>query len=309
MSEHIVHTGILEDSIAIMPYLKEIPEDFLQAAQRHIGFARLGCITVSGDTYSFRLLEEYKPLWKKRDDLLEAKLAFVLGWVSHRACDREMKPIWHTVEISGRGSDANPAVSPTECSVYHEGTLYNLYYSEDPAFHLAIFPSLLADWTGAELVNLPLMAEFVESSYAMNMMNIQTILPPSLEQQSSDQRFIEDVCLQAQKFYVDISRYARASSRAVPDLKKSYVIDINWYDEKDLIVALVSRLRRGEKLAGPEVKESMDSPASSHYGRALQLSLRYIISAAAYFTDDNMSIETLKERLDIGKKGPGGLGV
>jgi hypothetical protein len=309
MSEHIVHTGILEDSAAIMPYLEKIPDDFLQAVQRHIGFARLGCITVSGDTYSFRLLEEYKPLWKTRNDLLEAKLAFVLGWVSHRACDREMKPIWRTVEISGRGSDANPAVSPTECSVYHEGTLYNLYYSEDPIFHLAIFPGHLADWPGAELVNLSLMAEFVENSYAMNMMDIQTILPPSPEQQSSDQRFIEDVCLRAQKFYVDISRYTHASSQAVPDLKKSYVIDIDWYNEKDLIVALASRLRRGESLTKAEVEESMSRPASSHYGRALQLSLRYIISAAAYFTDDNMSIEILKERLDIGKKGPGGLRV
>jgi hypothetical protein len=309
MSEHIVHTGILEDSVAIMPYLKKIPEGFFQSVQRHIGFARLGCITVSGDTYSFRLLEEYKPIWKKRDDLLEAKLAFVLGWISHRACDREMKPIWHIVEISGRGSDANPVVSPTECSVYHEGTLYNLYYSGDPVFHLAIFPGHLAEWPGAELVDLPLMSEFIESSYAMNMMDIQTIPLPSPGQHSSDQRFIEDVCLRAQKFYVDINRYTRASSQAVPSLKKSYVIDINWYNENDLIVALVSRLRRGDSISGLDIEVSLNMPASSHYGRALQLSLRYIISAATYFTDDNMSIETLKECLDIGKKGPGGLGV
>jgi hypothetical protein len=304
MSEHVVHTGILEDSVAIMPYLKEIPGDFVKAVQDHIGFAKLGCITVSGDTYSFRLLEEYKPLWKNRDDLLEAKLAFVLGWVSHRACDRQMKPIWHVVEISGRGSDANPAVSPTECSVYHEGTLYNLYYADDSVFRLAIFPEQLSAWTGAELFNLPLAAEFVESSYAMNMMDIQTILPPP-----EDQRFIEELCLRAQKFYVDISRYARAAGRPDPGLKRDYVAGINWYDEKDGIIALVRLLRRGGIPEKTMVDQAMRTPAASHYGKALQLSLSYICSAAAYFADDTMSMDTLKDRLDIGKKGPGGLGV
>jgi hypothetical protein len=304
MSEHVVHTGILEDSVAIMPCLKEIPGDFVKATQKHIGFAKLGCITVAGDRYSFRLLEEYKPLWKKRDDLLEAKLAFVLGWISHRACDRQMKPIWNVVEISGRGSDANPAVSPTECSVYHEGTLYNLYYADDSVFRLAIFPEQLAAWTGAELFKLPQAAEFVESSYAMNMMDIQTIPPPP-----ADQRFIEELCLRAQKFYVDVNRYTRAASRPDPELKRDYVTGINWYNEKDDIIALARLLRRGGTPETKMVDRAMATPAASHYGKALQLSLRYICSAAAYFSDDNMSIDTLKDRLDIGKKGPGGLAV
>jgi hypothetical protein len=304
MSEHIVHTGILEDSVAIMPYLKEIPDDFVKAVQNHIGFARLGCITVAGDSFSFRLLEEYKPLWKNRDDLLEAKLAFVLGWVSHRACDRQMKPIWHVVEISGRGSDANPAVSPTECSVYHEGTLYNIYYADNSIFRFAIFPEQLASGPGAELFNLPLAAEFIESSYAMNMMDIQTILPPP-----TDQRFIEDLCLRAQKFYVDVSRYTRAAGRPDPELKRNYVTGINWYNEQDGIIALARLLRHGGTPERRTVEQAMQTPAASYYGKALQLSLGYICSAAAYFTDDGMSIATLKDRLDIGKKGPGGLGV
>jgi hypothetical protein len=304
MSEHVVHTGILEDSVAIMPCLKEIPGDFVKAVQEHIGFAKLGCITVSGDRFSFRLLEEYKPLWKNRDDLLEAKLAFVLGWVSHRACDRQMKPIWNVVEISGRGSDANPAISPTECSVYHEGTLYNIYYGDNSVYRLAIFPEQLAAWTGAELFNLPVAAEFVESSYAMNMMDIQTIPPPP-----ADQRFIEELCLRAQKFYVDVSRYTRAAGCPDPELKHNYVTGINWYDEKDGIIALARLLRRGGTPEKKMVDQAMQIPAASHYGKALQLSLSYICSAAAYFADDNMSMDTLKDRLDIGKKGPGGLAV
>jgi hypothetical protein len=308
MSEHIVHTGILEDSAALMPYIKEIPNSFVKAMQRHIGFARLGCITVSGDRYSFRLLEEFKSQWKKRNDLLEAKLAFVLGWVSHRACDRQMKPIWHIVEISGRGSDANPAVSPTECSVYHEGTLYNLYYADNAAFRLAIFPEELAARHGSELFNLPLAAEFIESAYAMNMIENQTFPVPD-GCTGQDQQFIESVCLKAQKFYVDVSRYTQAAGNPNPAHKKEYVVDINWYNGKDEIIRIARILRRGGQIDTAAVEKALSVQASSHYGQALQLSLRYIRTAAEYFIDANMSMDTLKERLDIGKKGPGGLSV
>jgi hypothetical protein len=306
MSEHIVHTGVLEDTVMLMPYLKSIPSDFVNAIQSHIGFARLGCITVSGDRFSFRLLEEYKPLWKNRDDLLEAKLAFVLGWVSHRACDRQMKPIWNIAEIVGRGSDADPSISPTEISVYHEATLYNLYYTDNAPFRLAIFPDQLASWPGGDLFRLPLAEEFVESSFAMNLMNNQTFpLPP----QSTDQVFIENVCLKSQKFYVDINRYSRAARNPVPENKKDYVKDINWYNQNDEIIKFILFLRRGGIPDSAAVEKAVNARASCHYGQAVQLSLNYITAAVDYFKDDSMSMDTLKDRLDIGKKGPNGLAV
>jgi hypothetical protein len=303
-----VHTGVVEDSVALMPYLKTIPEDFVKAIQSHLGFARLGCITVSGDKFSFRLLEEYKPLWKNRDDLLEAKLSFVLGWISHRACDRQMKPIWNISEFTAghRGSDADPSISPTEISVYHEATLYNLYYADCAPFRLAIFPDQLTSWPCADIFNLSVAAEFVENSFAMNLMDNQTFsIPP----QCTDQEFIENICLKAQKFYVDINRYARAARYPLPENKKGYVKDVNWYNQNDEIIKIIQFIRRGSVPNSADVEKAVNTKASCHYGQAVQLSLMYITSAADYFGDDKMSIDTLKERLDIGKKGPGGLSV
>lgn len=304
MSEHIVHTGVLEDSFAIAPYLSRIPADFAQVMEKHLGFARLGCTTVAGDQFTFRLLEEFRSRWPDRDDVLEAKLAFVLGWVSHRACDRQMKPIWNIAEITGRGSDANPKISPTECSVYHEGALYNLYYKDDPTFRLAIFADRLAAFPGAELFDLKLAAAYVQSAFGMNLMNIQTF-----STEDGGQTFFENVCIRAQKFYVDVARYAKAAGDPDPKLLKSYVTDIDWYDGDDAILRLAQKLRRGKTSSTEECEAALAAPASSHYGRAVQLSLRYILSAAAYFRDPAMTVDTLKDRLDIGKKGPNGLGV
>jgi hypothetical protein len=304
MSEHIVHTGVLEDCFAIAPYLKLIPDDFAHVMRKHGRFAQLGSITVAGDQFTFRLLEQFKPLWAERDDVLEAKLAFVLGWVSHRACDRQMKPIWNISEMKGRGSDADPSLSPTTCSVYHEGTLYNLYYKDNPDFKLAIFEDELKKSPCAELFDLDLAAAYMESAFGVNMMDIQTFAPPP-----EGQRFMEDVCIRAQKFYVDVSRYTKAAGSPDPELLRDFVTDINWYSEDDAIIKVAKKLRNGGRSTTDECEDALNTLASSHYGQALQLSLRYFIAAADYMNNASMSMDELKDRLDIGKKGRTGLGV
>ena len=306
MSEHVVHIGIIEDSVSLMPYLKNIPENFTRAVEKHLGFARLGSITVAWDSFSFRLLEQYKPLWKNKDDLLEAKLSFVVGWISHRACDRQMKPIWNVSEMMSRGSDADPSVSPTEISVYHEATLYNIFYSGNPVFRNAIFPDQLASWTGAELVNIPLLSEFIESSFGMNMINIQTFKAPP---ENTDQDFMERVCLNAQKFYVDVNRYTRAAKSPVPENKKNFVKDIDWFNQDDEIIKVIWQIRQGFDPGAERVQKAIAATASSHYAQAVQLSLKYITAASDYLIDEGMGMDLLKDRLDIGKLGRGGIGV
>lgn len=304
MSEHIVHTAVLEDSFSIAAHLAAIPADFREILADYLDFARLGCITVSGDQFTFRLLEEFKPKWQNRDTLLKAKMAFVLGWISHRACDRQMKPIWREPGSVGRGSDVDPSLSPTECSIYHEGAMYNNYYAASPVFRYAIFDEKLSELPGCELIKREEMTRFVQESFAVNLMNIQTI-PTNLPAQ----QFSEELCMRAQKFYVDLQRYKKSAGNPNPELTKNYLTDINWFDPKDRIIAVAQMLRRNEVPTGEAVGKALDEQAGSHYGKALQLSLRYFIAATDYFTRDEMSLDELKERLDIGKLGPNGLRV
>jgi hypothetical protein len=313
MSEHIVHTGILEDSFAIAQYLPRVPVDFAEIMRDNLGFARLGCITVSGDQFSFRLLDEFRPLWPGRDKTMEAKFAFVLGWISHRACDRQMKPIWNIAEIVGRGSDADPSLSPTDCSVYHEGELYNQYYKGDDTFRLAIFRDQLAGARGAELFDLDTAYAYVQSAFAMNLMNIQTFSVCDDGGGNclvSGQDFFENVCLRAQKFYVNVDRYAKAAGDPDPAFHRQFVTDINWYDPGDAVLQIARRLRGGDTGVTPEECDTaLETPASGHFGQAVRLSLSYILSAIDFICSPEISLGMLKEQLDIGKKGPGGLGV
>ncbi len=304
MSEHIVHTAILEDTFRIAKGLPGIPESFREVMKDYEGFAQLGCITVSGDQFSFRLLEQYKPLWAGRDELLKAKTAFVLGWVSHRACDREMKPIWREPKLKGRGSDVDPNLSPTECSVYHEGVMFNRYYANTPKFRLAVYPQELSRVPASDFVNLDWAAQLIQQAFGASYMNIQT-----LKEDAEPQEFFEEMCMRAQKFYVDPQRYTRSAGNPDPELTKEYVTGINWVDDNDKIVQLALRLRAEESPVAAEYQSAYDAVPESHYGKALHLSLSYILTAAEYFERADMGMDELKERLDIGKKGPGGLAV
>ena len=304
MSEHIVHTAVLEDSFLIGLKLSSVPASFCDVMQDYEKIAQLGCITVSGDQFSFKLFEEYKPLWKNRDDILKAKLAFVLGWISHRACDRQMKPIWREPGSKGRGSDVDPNLSPTECSVYHEGVMYNKYYSDVSKFRYAIFPDEMSSLPGIGQIKLDIATSFVQQSYGASYMNIQT-----LPEEAPKQQYFEELCMRAQKFYVDPTRYTRSAGSPLPDLTDEYVTSINWFSEDDSIVRLAQDLRAGKNPSPAEADAAFAEEPKSHYGKALKLSIGYILTAGEYFERDDMTMDELKERLDIGKKGPGGLAV
>lgn len=303
MSEHIVHTAVLEDSFAICQGLSELPEDFRKIMRDHARFAQLGSITVAGDTYSTRLLDEYKGKWNNRDDNMQARLAFVLGWISHRACDRTMKPLW--VEPPMKiGSDVDPNISPKECSIYHEGFIYNKYYSNTPKFHYCIFPEDLQGLPGIGLINREIASSFVQQSFGTNYMEIQT-----LPDDGEDQAWFEEICKRAQKFYVDVMRYHRSAGNPDPDYTKEFLTDINWFDESDGIISLALDLRNGKNVLKKAYKDAMNEEPKCHYGIALRLSIKYIITALNYINSADMTLEELREQLDIGKLGPGGQGV
>lgn len=303
MSEHIVHTAILEDSIAICLGLSAMPEDFREVVRNHGRFAQLGCITVAGDQFSVRLLTEYREKWDGRDESLEARLAFVLGWISHRACDRTMKPIWVEPPMKV-GSDVDPTLSPSECSVYHEGYMYNRYYRKDPKFCYAIFPEEMEKLPGMKFINRERAALYVQQSFGANYLAIQT-----LPEQRQDQEWFENLCMRAQKFYVDVNRYRKSAGDPDPDKEHGFLLDINWYNPEDVLVGLAEDLRWGRKTGTLTCDEAYAQEPSSYYGKALRLSIRYILAAAEFFHRKDMSPEELKERLDVGKPGPGGQGV
>ena len=304
ISEHLVHTAVLRDSMLLMERLDGVDNDLKALMHRYSTFAQLGCITVSGDVFSYKLLQQFKEDVKKEDPYREAKIAFVMGWISHRACDRVMKIIWKEAQFKGRGTDVDPNVSPYECSIYHEAEAFKLYFEHENDYLFALFPDEMQRYAGPRQLNQEWAYAMVQGSFAANLLNIQTI-PDNL----IDQTRFEELCMRVQKFYVDLARYRRAICTPISENYEEFVKKIDWYNANDSIIKAVIAIRQGEELSSDEVQNAVNASASSHYAHALMLSMQYILSANHYLIHPEADMMWLKDRLDIGKPGANGLAV
>ncbi|MFW6270543.1 MAG: hypothetical protein ACOC4G_10740 [Bacillota bacterium] len=296
MSEHIVHTSILKDSFLLIKNSQEISSKFKEIANDYEDFALLGSITRGGDNFTVDLLNAFQKRWQDGadDELLPAKLAFVLGWLSHRAADRQMKPIW-------RGSDFPTDQSPTECSIYMEAFMFREYYSDDLKLNRAILSEELENNC---LLDNPEQVEKVVNLFRAIikrvLIEMHTFIPPY---QGDIEEFLERLFSAQQEFKEDvIERMASAIVNPDPEKTKKYITDINFFDHQDGIIEVAQKLRQGEDVANSEFENKINEKPKSHYGKALAMSYSYILKADQFFKK-RINLEELKEGLDINKPG------
>ena len=305
MSEHIVHTAILEDSFALGSRSEEIIPAFRKLMTDHQAFAALGCTTISGDQFSFVLLEAIRPEWETRrpEAMLEQQLAYVLGWISHRATDRQMKPIWTEPPPRGKGYDADPRLSPTECSMYHEGFMFRRYYENHPVYRYAILDHEREQLPVSGLFADTDLNAFIETQLLRNLFEEQTL--GNLWDPKDLNNWFEKVTLRRQRFYVAMDRYEQASAHPDPDKVEAHVVQTGFFDEDDRIIRLAEHLRAGGEASAADIRAAVSEQPSSHYGKALLRSYEYFLAASDYYAGA-ISLDEMKDRLDIGKKGRDG---
>lgn len=304
MSEHIVHTAVYEDCLNLMGVSAAISEDFKLVASDYRDFGQLGSVTVSGDEFSFKLLKEYREKWSSRtpEDHLEFKLAFVFGWVSHRAADREMKPVWRLGPI--KEIAAQQGLKPTECSIYHEAHIFREYYMDEAVFSIAILPEKQAELSSALGVSTEALVKLVHGVVKRSLIEMHTLKPDYDDVNG----WFDKLYNRQQKFYVDVQRYANAVLNPDPGKLKMFITDVNFFDSGDPVITICKKLRKGENVTTAEVAAALEAENTSHYAKAVILGFNYLKAASDYYRGD-IDFEMLQDRLDIGKKGPDGIWV
>lgn len=107
MSENVINTALVEDCFHIMFASDKICEVFKEVGRDHLNFAQFGSITSSGDQFAVSLLNKYRDNWESHKQVpveigfrsapavpksqAESILAFVLGWLCHRAAELQLK--------------------------------------------------------------------------------------------------------------------------------------------------------------------------------------------------------------------------
>ncbi|MGC9349544.1 MAG: hypothetical protein ACP5JG_15505 [Anaerolineae bacterium] len=301
MSENITHTAVVDDCLRLMAADETFSQAFKEAAQEHQAMTRLGCMTRAGDRCNPGLLATFRERWATRlpEEHLEPKLAFVLGWLCHRAADRQMKPIFRRFHPPETRTE-----SPTECSVYHDAFIFREVYGAGEAspYHPAMFGEDFE--TLSDTINVADLQDLVHVLLRRALIEMHTLIPNV----DDPEAWIDHLFTRRQEFYVDLERYDAAITNPDPEKVQTYIIDDGFYERDDPIIDVARRLQHGEKVTPEEVGGAIDADATSHYGQALKLGMKYLRAADEFFTSD-MDIETLKVRLDIGKAGRDGLAV
>ncbi len=301
MSENVTHTGILDDCFRLMQVSDEICDAFKEVAVSQNDFARLGGITRSGDRFTVQLLDSFRKRWadRKPEDKLESKLAFVLGWLTHRAADRQMKPVF-------REAESDRTQSPSDCSVYHDAFVFMEVFAggKEAPYNTATFEEGMQSLPVASAFDVAEVEAFFRALLQRALIELHTFIPD----RDNIEPWLEKLSTLQQRFYVDINRYAAAIYKPDPEKVKRFITDVNFYDKEDAIIVAVRGIQRGEGVTAVQVKEAAEADAKSQYAQALQIGFGYLCAASEFFTTD-MVPDALKARLDIGKPGRDGKSV
>lgn len=301
MSESITHTAVLDDCLRLMLAADEVCPAFCEAARRHRDFARLGVVTRAGDRHTVRLLKSFGERWAARrpEHLLEAKLAFVLGWLCHRAADRQMKPVYREVEL-GR------EMKPTECSVYQDAFLFREIYASGPdsPYHPRFFEPGLASFPAARGLEIGAVEELCQALLQRSLVSLHTLIPDDQDAEG----WLEHLFKLRQEFRVDVRRYAEAIAR--PDLQKlrRFIVETRFYDPQEPLIAAARALQHGQALPAAKVRDGLRGEPATHYGKALKTGCGYLLAASELFSG-KLSEEAANQRLEIGKPGRDGRNV
>lgn len=303
MSENVTHTAVVEDCFNFMFASDQICDAFKEAGRNHIQFSQFGSVTRSGDKFTVALLDKYRMNYdaRKDEEKLGYKLAYVLGWLCHRAADRQMKVVFRETEPESREF-------PTDCSIYHDAFIFHKLYKNNTntpfPYRTAHFEKNMESLPAAARIKVNDVANTFRFIWQRFLIEMHTFIAET----ENVEAWLDKLHAKYQEQIIHLDRYTEAVLTPDPAKVKRFVTDTNFYSDEDPIIQLSQALRQGAKPSQEEIETAFAAEPTSHYAHALKLGFGYLRSASAYF-EGKIDQDTLKDRLDVGKKGRDGLAV
>ncbi len=295
MSENITHTAVTDECRRLTLHSEKLPEPLADALRRHPDVARLGGVTRWGDRFTVTLLERFSQAHPEGEAgaPTRKKLSFVLGWLCHRAADRQFKPVF-------RALDPDCQESPTDCSVYHDVFLFGEVYGEgtEEPYH----PDLLEHplrWPPASQMTVQRAEELFRLFLQRGLLALHTFIPDDGDIEAWLERLFE----KQQRFRVDVGRYAEALTEPDPDKVRRFIREPNFYDPEDPLIRLAASLRGEGPAEVIEFDAALETAREgSLYAQVLRRGCLYLQAAGEFF-EGRIARDEVNERLDIGKPG------
>lgn len=285
MSEYLAHTIVFDDTARLAQCTASINDTFKEVYRDGVVAGRLGSGTRKGGTYIVGLMERLRDRWQagRATDDDRTILAFTLGWTTHRAADRHFKPLYAVLNAD---YDDEVLPKPQPIRIYHDVILYqevmNHGRGEPTApglldFHLESHPA-------AGALSPALTEALVVAQLQRSLLGLHSFVDEEENLEVWLTRFFERL----EPDYVDLDRYARYYHEPDLDALRRLILDPNFYDANDPLIALARSVQQGQPDAGIDFPAAMTAAKErgSQYAQCLWLSMQFAEACSAFFEGD-----------------------
>lgn len=298
MSEHITHIAVYEDCTRIM---KHKPDRFTKAFHNAIQTSYDTGMFCSGSRgnhlYAIPILEKNREIYgsSKYSNAEIEQVAGAVGWLTHRAADLEMKPMFKKIN-----SLDNNMLIENECQMYHDAVVYKYVYqggkisTDSP--NERIDESVLAHQMNANPASQHLYIDHFEELMTHNYVAQMVEQCLFTEELNDINTFTEKLVTSSQDLYEDLRIYIRAYENPEPYKIQGYINNYNIYDPEDPLILFVRYVQENGK-AHPEIDIDAalkEASNQSHYARALRRGFDYVAALSDFFDGEISKEETVK---------------
>jgi len=159
MSEHFTHIAVYEDSARLILASPDINDVFKHCIRTQYDSGLLGSSSRGNHLFAIPIIEKFKKEYGTLSDTTEAdqKIAYAIGWLTHRASDLQMKPVFRKAE-----ADPDPRFTYQLSSIYHDAMSFHKVYdggkmpslSPNQVLSPATFNYNMASHPAADAVNI-----------------------------------------------------------------------------------------------------------------------------------------------------------
>lgn len=302
MSEHITHIAVYEDCMRIMQHgPKKLTKAFHEAVDKAYD-AGLFCSGARGNhLFAIPIIEDNRELYgTPRYGKKEAEqVAGAVGWLTHRAADLQMKPIFKQVDELG-----NQMLWSDECQMYHDAMVYKEVYKGGKLSTLSdlhpVNETLLSHRMQANTASKHLNVDCFENlmaHYYVGQMMSNNLFTSEL---GDVNEFTEKMVESSSDLYEDLRIYIRAYENPEPFKYHGYLSNFNIYNREDALIRFV-RYVQEHNAPHPSVslpKALADASQQSNYAQALKRGYDYIEALSDFF-EKKISREKVIELCEI----------
>lgn len=296
MSDMITHWAVFDDSLRLMRRDDSIARPFVLAAEREPDIARLGALTRGGGRWMHPLIRIARERWDDPDahPLIDRRLAWLVGGITHQACDTVAKALlslhagseWnltHAVlqrDPSAKGREGEvDADRVQQCSAYYDAHVFRKVYlggREQP-----FTPEFLSPHLGTAA---PALEAVLGTIFQRHLLACHTLSPPAGGGEEAFLAWQDQIFKVMQPRYLQPKWWIEAFTDPDPQKTRDFAVETQFYRDDDPIIRAARRVHVGETVTAAAIQEaSRDDSNQSTYGQALELSLRYLRNATAYW--------------------------